>query len=180
MAKFFLFPALIKSVQNCPMASEPLIGCTPGGIKMASLVYSAGNAFPFMLLYAADHSLFAASIAALILSWPHAVGAVNSYTKIAEEIACFIFTVFSPVCFSTRKSVARRGPQESMRATRAQRDSACAPKKPRSALCQGRARPPHYRSRSSCSSSPLPLSLPAEKASTRHPRLNYPPDRRWQ
>jgi hypothetical protein len=28
---------------------------------MASLVYSAGNAFPFMLLYAADHSLFAAS-----------------------------------------------------------------------------------------------------------------------
>src|SRR5262249_23601430 len=102
MAKFFLFPALIKSVQNCPMASEPLIGCTPGGIKMASLVYSAGNAFPFMLLYAADHSLFAASIAALILSWPHAVGAVNSYTKIAEEIACFIFTVFSPVCFSRR------------------------------------------------------------------------------
>ena len=74
MAKFFLFPALIKSVQNCPMASGPLIGCTPGGIKMASLVYSAGNAFPFMLLYAADHSLFAASIAALILSWPHAVG----------------------------------------------------------------------------------------------------------
>jgi hypothetical protein len=29
-----------------------------------------------MLLYAADHSLFAASIAALMLSWPHAVGAV--------------------------------------------------------------------------------------------------------
>jgi hypothetical protein len=36
------------------MASEPLIGCAPGGIKMASLVYSAGNAFPLMLLYAAD------------------------------------------------------------------------------------------------------------------------------
>jgi hypothetical protein len=95
--EIFLFPALIKSVQNCPMASEPLIGCTPGGIKMASLVYSAGNAFPFMLLYAADHSLFAASIAALILSWPHAVGAVNNTTKIAEEIACFIFMVLPPV-----------------------------------------------------------------------------------
>src|SRR5215831_18287108 len=66
---------------------RPLIGCTPGGIKIASLVYSAGNAFPLMLLYAADHSLFAASIAALILSWPHAVGAVNRTTKIAEEIA---------------------------------------------------------------------------------------------
>src|SRR4029450_440710 len=93
MGKFFLFPALIKSVQNCPMASEPLIGCTPGAIKMASLVYSAGKDFPFILLYAADHSLFAASIAALILSWAHAVGAVNSTTKIAEEIACFIFMV---------------------------------------------------------------------------------------
>jgi hypothetical protein len=23
----------LQSVQNCPMASEPLIGCTPGGIK---------------------------------------------------------------------------------------------------------------------------------------------------
>src|SRR5215813_12704250 len=87
MAKFFLFPALIKSVQNCPIASEPLIGCTPGGIKTASLVYSAGNAFPFKLLYAADHSLFAASIAALILSWAHAIGAVNSTTKMAEEPA---------------------------------------------------------------------------------------------
>src|SRR5262249_17645837 len=92
MAKFFLFPALIKSVQNCPIASEPLIGCTPGGIKTASLVYNAGKAFPFMLLYAADHSLFAASIAALILSWAHAT-AVNSTTKIAEDIACFIFMV---------------------------------------------------------------------------------------
>src|SRR4029450_12318768 len=100
MGKFFLFPALIKSVQNCPMASEPLIGCTPGAIKMASLVYSAGKDFPFMLLYAADHSLFAASIAALILSWPHAVGAVNSATKIAEDIACFIFMVLPP--FKTR------------------------------------------------------------------------------
>src|SRR5262249_10120752 len=87
-----------------PMASEPLIGCTPGGIKMASLVYSAGNAFPFMLLYAADHSLFAASIAALILSWPHAVGAVNSTTKIAEEIARFIFMSSPP---NTRASEAR-------------------------------------------------------------------------
>src|SRR5262249_4986454 len=96
MAKFFRFPALIKLVQNCPMASEPLIGCTPGGIKMASLVYSAGNAFPFMLLYAADHSLFAASIVALMLSWPHAAGAVKRTTKTAEEIACFIFMPFPP------------------------------------------------------------------------------------
>ena len=71
--------------------------------RRQSLVYSAGNAFPFMLLYAADHSLFAASIAALILSRAHAVGAVNSTTKIAEEIACFIFMVFSPVCLSRRK-----------------------------------------------------------------------------
>jgi hypothetical protein len=94
-----IFP--ISSLQQvgpeCPMASEPLIGCTPGGIKIASLVYSAGNAFPFMLLYAADHSLFAASIAALILSWPHAVDAVTSSTKMAEEIACFIFMVLPPV-----------------------------------------------------------------------------------
>src|SRR5215470_15946385 len=103
MAKFFRFPALIKLAQNCPMASEPSMGCTPGGIKMASLVYSAGNAFPFMLLYAADHSLFAASIAALILSWDHAGGAVNSTTKKAEEIAYFIFTVFSPFCLSRKK-----------------------------------------------------------------------------
>ena len=63
----------------------------PGGIKTASLVYCAGNAFPFKLLYAADHSLFAASIAALILSWAHAIGAVNSTTRMAEDIACFIF-----------------------------------------------------------------------------------------
>src|SRR6476620_10971532 len=83
MAKFFRFPALIKSVQNCPIASEPLIGCTPGGITTASLVYSAGNAVPFLLLYAADHSLFAVSIAALI-SWAHAIGAVNRTTKIAK------------------------------------------------------------------------------------------------
>jgi hypothetical protein len=48
-------------------------------------------------LYAADHSLFAASIAALILSWPQAVGAVNSTTKIAEEIARFIFMALPPV-----------------------------------------------------------------------------------
>src|SRR6478672_6161139 len=100
MEKFFLFPALIKSVQNCPIASEPLIGCTPGGINTASLVYSAGNAFPFMLLYATDHSLFAASIAVLILSWAHAIGAVNSTTKIAEDIACFIFMVFPPFTLS--------------------------------------------------------------------------------
>src|SRR5262245_59947549 len=96
MAKFFLFPALIKSVQNCPMASELLIGCTPGGIKSASLVYSAGNAFPFMLLYAAVHSLFAVSIAALILSWAQAIGPVNRTMKRAEDIACFIFMVLAP------------------------------------------------------------------------------------
>src|SRR5262245_19505902 len=97
MAKFFLLPVLIKSVQNCPIASEPLIGCTPGGIKTASLVYNAGNAFPFMLLYAADHSLFAASIAALILSWAHIIGAVNSITKMAEEITFFIFMASPPL-----------------------------------------------------------------------------------
>src|SRR5262249_38304047 len=68
----------------------------PGGITTASLVYSAGNAFPFRLLYAADHSLFAVSIAALILSWAHATGAVNSTSKIAEGIACFIFMAFPP------------------------------------------------------------------------------------
>src|SRR5262249_31902701 len=96
MAKFFLFPALIKSVQNRPIASDPLIGCTLGGIKTASLVYSAGNAFPFMLLYAADHSLFAASIAARTLSWAHAIGAVSRTTKMAEDIACFIFMAFPP------------------------------------------------------------------------------------
>jgi hypothetical protein len=60
--------------------------------------------------------------------------------------------------------VAKRGPRESIRATRAHRDSACAPKKPRSARCQGRARPPHHRSRSSCSRGPLPPSPPAKKA----------------
>jgi hypothetical protein len=49
-----------------------------------------------MLLYAADHSLFAASIAALRLSWANAIGAVNSTTKIAEDIACFIFMVLPP------------------------------------------------------------------------------------
>src|SRR5215471_15684882 len=91
MAKFFLFPALIKSVQNCPIASEPLIGCTPGGIKTASLVYSAGNTFPFKLLYAADHSLFAASIAALILSWA---------TPLALLIALLKWQKISPVLFS--------------------------------------------------------------------------------
>src|SRR5262249_20823837 len=100
MAKFFLFPALIKSVQNCPIASEPLIGCTPGGIKTASLVYSAGNAFPFKLLYAADHSLFAASIAALILSWVHCIGAVNCSTKMAEDIVCPIFMALPTLQFS--------------------------------------------------------------------------------
>src|SRR3954470_17077538 len=100
MAKFFLFPALIKSVQNCPIASEPLIGGTPGGIKTASLVYSAENAFPFKLLYVADHSLFAASIAALILSWAHAIGAVNSTTRMAEDIACFIFIALLPLQFN--------------------------------------------------------------------------------
>src|SRR3954470_19237414 len=99
MAKFFLFPALIKSVQNCPIASEPLIGGTPGGIKTASLVYSAENAFPFKLLYVADHSLFAASIAALILSWAHAIGAVNSTTRMADDIACFIFMALLPLQF---------------------------------------------------------------------------------
>src|SRR5262245_7733491 len=98
MAKFFLFPALIKSVQNCPIASEPLIGCTPGGIKTASLVYNAGNAFPFKLLYAADHSLFAASIAALILSWAHAIGAVNRTTKMAEDI---VFPIFMALPFGS-------------------------------------------------------------------------------
>ena len=48
--------------------------------------------------------------------------------------------------------MAKKGPHESIRATRAHRDSACAPTKPRSARCQGRAQPPHHRSRSSCSS----------------------------
>src|SRR5262245_23505016 len=100
MAKFLLFPALIRSVQNCPIASEPLIGCTPGGIKTASLVYSGANAFPFKLLYAADHSLFAASIAALILSWAHANGAINSTTKMAEDIAFPIFMALPPLQFS--------------------------------------------------------------------------------
>src|SRR5262245_44197497 len=117
MAKFFLFPALIKSVQNCPIASEPLIGCTPGGIKTASLVYSAGNAFPFKLLYAADHSLFAASIAALVLSWAHAIGAVNSTTKMAEDIAFPIFMAFPPLQFSFNTTGARLG-TAAMTATR--------------------------------------------------------------
>jgi hypothetical protein len=47
-------------------------------------------------LYAADHSLFAASIAALILSWAHAIGAVNSTARMAEDIACFIFMALTP------------------------------------------------------------------------------------
>jgi hypothetical protein len=63
--------------------------------------------------------------------------------------------------------VAKRGPHESIRATRAHRGSTYAPKKPRSARCQGRAQPPHHRSRSSCSSSPPPPSPPGEKATAR-------------
>src|SRR5215467_11762819 len=50
---------------------------------------------------------------------------------------------------------------ESIRATRAHRDSACAPNKPRPARCQGM---PQHRSRSSCSRGLLPPSPPAEKA----------------
>jgi hypothetical protein len=63
--------------------------------------------------------------------------------------------------------VAKRGPHEFIRASRAHLDSTCAPKEPRSARCQGRAQPPHHRSRSSCSSDLLPPSPPAEKATAR-------------
>src|SRR5262245_41387082 len=159
MAKFFLFPALIKSVQNCPIASEPLIGCTPGGIKTASLVYSAGNAFPFKLLYAADHSLFAASIAALILSWAHAIGAVNSTTKMAEDIAFPIFMALPPLQFSfntcrymAAKTGARLG-TAAMTATRRRIRSPCfRPRHDQCLLAAARApraatRPPRRRVR---------------------------------
>ena len=52
-----IFPvsALIKLSQNYPIASEPLIGGAPSSFQDSILVYSAGNAFPFKLLYAADH-----------------------------------------------------------------------------------------------------------------------------
>jgi len=70
-------------------------------------------------------------------------------------------------CSWRRQIASKRGPHESIRATRAHRGSACAPKKPKSARCQGRVQPPHHRSRSSCSSSLPPPSPPAEKATGR-------------
>ena len=68
--------------------------------------------------------------------------------------------------------MAKRGPHESIRATRAHRDSACAPKKPRSVRCQGRAQPPHHRSRSSCSSVDQPAAAALRASVLQHNSVN--------